>query len=125
MKTYNFYDLLRMKELPVDVHDYVKETLKPVFKKFPDIKDDFDRMLKNATLKKKYTDKLRAQVFHPNIPTLPIITLEFHHGVIKRFSLAEFYGDYCYFPNSQPNKQIEFHRKGAPNGQSRKRKEND
>lgn len=111
MKKYNYTVLCEMKKLPEDVHDFVYEILKPVFDKFPILKPVFDKMLKNAVEKRKFTDKTRALLSHPDNNALPIITFEVHNGVIKQFSFAEIYDQYGYFPNSVRNEQVNFNPK--------------
>ncbi len=110
--TYIFYELKEKyprggDPLPEDVNSYVMDELAPIFKAFPDIEADTRKMEAQARLKKDYTDKTRALIMHPT-KKVPIITMEFHHGIIKQFSLAVFYGDLVYFPINVKNHSVAF-----------------
>ena len=109
---YNYHKLKREHPfsgpaLPEDVNDQVIEKITPILDKFPEVKKSALKMIEEARLKKKYTDKTRANIFRPGF-VLPLIVLEFHHGIVKQFSFAEFFGESCYFPINNFNKRVAF-----------------
>lgn len=121
MKTYNFLEVRRnykYKNIPIpdDVDEYVIEQLK-VAKIWGD--PELEKMLDTAKKNAWYTDKTRAIIlrdFHGI--KLPLATFEFHCGMIKNFSYAQFFGDNCYFGINMKNLKVIFDR-GVKNGQNR------
>lgn len=113
MKTYNFADLQRTKTLPDDVDSYVIEQIQPAIDKFPQIAAEIKNLMAYAKKENVYTDKTRAIIFCPTTKR-PLITLEYHYGVIKQFSYAKFFGDNCYLPINLKNIKVVF--KGGSNG---------
>jgi hypothetical protein len=113
MQTYNFSDLLKMKTLPDDVDSYVIEQIQPAIDKFPQISQEIKNLMEYAKRERVYTDKTRAIIICP-MTKKPLITLEYHYGVIKQFSYAKFFGDLCYLPINLKNMKVAF--KGGTNG---------
>jgi len=114
MEKYNFLTLksecpLGGDDLPDDVDSYVKAELEKVTEKFPEIKENLERLLSYAKKHKVYTDKTRAMIIHP-VKKIPLVTLEYHHGIVKQFSYALFFGESCYLPINMKNQKIEFRR---------------
>lgn len=107
MEQYKFSELYEMHELPDDVNNYVFEQIRPVLNLFPDLAEPVTVMMENARKRRLYTDKTRAMVFKPGT-ALPLVTMEFHRGVVKNYSYARFYGDSVYFPMNQKNKKVIF-----------------
>ena len=101
-----------MQSLPDDVNDYVYEHVCKIIKLFPQLESPVKEMMDTARVKREYTDKTRAMVFKPGT-ALPLITMEFHSGVVKNFSYAKFYGEYVYFPINLKNKKVIFDSTGG------------
>ena len=94
--------------IPEDANEFVINQIMPILDKFSEVKEDALRMIEEARKSRKFTDKTRSMIMHPKFPTLPLITMEFHNGIIKQFSYAEFYGARCYFPENFKNKSVIF-----------------
>jgi len=110
---YSFNDLrkdypLKGEPLPEDVNDYVWDHIKGIFEVFPQLEEPTKLMFEKERGLKSYTDKTRSIIMHPET-RLPLVTMEWHHGVIKQFSFAVFYGDgLVYFPRNSQNYSIKF-----------------
>lgn len=107
MEQYKFSELYKMRELPEDVNDYVYGQIEPVLKVYPELEEHVVEMMANARERREYTDKTRALIFKPGTQ-LPLITMEFHKGVVKNFSYAKFYGTSVYFPINLKNRKVIF-----------------
>ena len=113
MHKYHYSEILKDyyengKPIPVDANEFAINQIMPILDKFPDVKEDALRMIEEARLNRKFTDKTRSIIFHPVYKQLPMVTMEFHNGIIKQFSYSEFYGPSCYFPYNQKNKSVIF-----------------
>jgi len=106
MKPKYTYSELRKREkgkLPADVNDMVKSSLKPLEEKFGGVYDLIDTAQKKCW----YSDKPGAVVID-NIKGRAVAMLEFHYGIIKKFSLLQWFGDTCYFPVNIKNSMVDF-----------------
>ena len=105
---YKFSELRKLGrgKLPADVNDSVKEMLKPLEKKIGSIDHVFS-MIDKAREKAWFSDKPGAVVIDP-VKGRAIVMLEFHSGIIKKFSMLHWFSDHCYFPVNIKNDMVDF-----------------
>lgn len=93
--------------IPEEVNDFVVKFITPILNKFPEIKEGALELISVQGTAGRFTGQHRAVIPHPKIPTLPLVSMEFHNGVIKQFTYAKFFG-ICYFPENHRNESVVF-----------------